>query len=186
MYHVHEAQDTSFVVIRANLPAGEACDLLADGEVSHLVVHRAGETARYYLLTTDEALPALRAADPGATVAAALQLDARQPDPVVKLHPDTAAGLGIGEGDRVYVETPRGRIEQTARLVDWIDPRVVDVDYAWWFPEAADKELLGWDVANLNILLDNKPPFCREMGSPAMRGVFCRVVKRESDGLSQS
>jgi len=63
--------------------------------------------------------------------------------------------------------------------VDWIDPRVVEVDYAWWFPEKGSSNLFGWDESNINVLLDNKPPFNREMGSPSMRGVFCKVYKEE-------
>jgi hypothetical protein len=53
----------------------------------------------------------------------------------------------------------------------------VDIDYGWWFPEQEASTLFGWDTSNLNVLLDNGPPFNREMGSPSMRGVFCRVEK---------
>ncbi|MBW1997848.1 MAG: molybdopterin-dependent oxidoreductase [Deltaproteobacteria bacterium] len=99
------------------------------------------------------------------------------PEPVVSIHPDTAARLGIQEGDMVYIETGRGRIEQKARLTPDIDPRVVEIDYGWYFPDRADRELMDWAQANINILTDNRPPFNREMGSTNLRGFCCKVYK---------
>ena len=107
-------------------------------------------------------------------------LRSKQPDPILKINTDTADQSGIKEGDWVYIETRRGKIKQKAHLVDWLDPRVVDVDYGWWFPEGSASNLYRWEASNINVLLDNKPPFNREMGSPSMRGVFCRVFKAES------
>ena len=102
-----------------------------------------------------------------------------KPEPLVILHPDTAAGLGIAEGDLVYIESRRGRIRQKATLDSGIDPRVVSVGYGWWFPEAGEDAMFGWDEANLNILTDDGPPFSPEMGSPKMRGFLCKVYKAE-------
>ena len=95
-----------------------------------------------------------------------------QPDPVVWLHPDTASKHGIAENDWVYIETKRGQIRQKARLTTDIDPRVVGVDYAWWFPEKNVEVLYGWDEANINVLTDDTPPYGREMGTPDLRGHF--------------
>lgn len=50
-------------------------------------------------------------------------LRGRRPEPLVTIHPDTARGLGISEGDWVYVESKRGRIKQKATLDPGIDPR---------------------------------------------------------------
>jgi anaerobic selenocysteine-containing dehydrogenase len=108
----------------------------------------------------------------------------RKPEPLVKIHPDTAAGLGIAEGDAVYIENRRGRIEQKATLDPDIDPRVVSVGYGWWFPERGQPGMFGWDEANLNILTDDSPPYSPEMGSPKMRGFLCRVRPVDKrDGL---
>ena len=100
-----------------------------------------------------------------------------QPDPLLKINAGTAGKSGIQEGDWVFIETRRGRIKQKAHLVDWLDPRVVDVDYGWWYPEASATNQYEWQKSNINVLLDNKPPFNREMGSPSMRGVCCKVYK---------
>jgi anaerobic selenocysteine-containing dehydrogenase len=95
------------------------------------------------------------------------------------MHPDTAAGLGISEGDPVFIENKRGRIKQKATLTTGIDPRVVGVGYGWWFPERGAAETFGWDEANLNILTDDRPPYSPEIGSPKMRGFLCKVYRAD-------
>ena len=99
------------------------------------------------------------------------------PEPIIMIHPETAHKLGIKEGDWVYIETKRGRIRQKATLIASIDPRVVGVDYGWWFPEKGVSELYGWAESNVNILTNDKPPFNREMGSSNLRGFLCKVYK---------
>jgi anaerobic selenocysteine-containing dehydrogenase len=104
-------------------------------------------------------------------------LRSTQPEPVVFIHPDTAGKHGIAEDDWVYIETKRGQIRQKARLTTDIDPRVVGVDYAWWFPERGYENLYGWAEANINILTDDSPPYAREMGTPNLRGILCKISK---------
>jgi len=101
----------------------------------------------------------------------------QHPEPIVYINPKTAAESGIGEGDWVWIATKRGRIQQKAALSDDIDPRVVGVDYAWWFPEKSPEELYGWRESNINILTDDSPPYGRELGTPNLRGILCRVYK---------
>jgi anaerobic selenocysteine-containing dehydrogenase len=99
------------------------------------------------------------------------------PEPTTCIHPQTAEQLGIADGDWVYVETGRGKIKQKAALSDDIDPRVVVVDYAWWFPEGDAADLYGWAQSNINILTDDEPPFNREIGASNLRGIMCKVYK---------
>ena len=106
-----------------------------------------------------------------------VSLRSRNPEPVVLIHPETARSLGIQEGDTVFIETPWGRIQQKAHLCDCLHPRVVGVDYAWWFPERGAKNGFGWQVANVNLLTDDTPPFNPELGSTNLRGGLCRVTK---------
>jgi anaerobic selenocysteine-containing dehydrogenase len=75
------------------------------------------------------------------------------------------------------VETKRGRIRQKALFSQEIDPRVVGVDYAWWFPEKGAEAQYGWRESNTNMLTDNKPPFGKELGSISLRGILCKVYK---------
>ena len=100
------------------------------------------------------------------------------PEPVVKINCETALKMGIEQGDIVYIETRRGRIEQKANLIEDIDPRVVEIDYAWYFPERNNRKLLDFAVSNINILTDNKPPWNREMGTPTLRGFSCKIYKK--------
>jgi len=65
------------------------------------------------------------------------QLQDAAPDVWVELNPDDAGALGIGEGDTVRVESPRGGVEGRARLCG-IRPGVVFVPfhYGYWDAEA--------------------------------------------------
>jgi anaerobic selenocysteine-containing dehydrogenase len=99
------------------------------------------------------------------------------PDPVVEINPETAKDLGIEDGDWVNIETKRGKIKQKALFSDGIDPRVVYVDYAFWYPEKGRETLYGWDEANINILTDSQPPYSPEVGSNNLRGILCKVYK---------
>jgi anaerobic selenocysteine-containing dehydrogenase len=101
----------------------------------------------------------------------------KKPEPIILIHPSTADKLGIADNDMVFIENKRGRIKQKAVLNDEIDPRVISLDYGWWFPEVGASSQYGWDVANINVLTDDSPPFSREIGSPSMRGFLCKVYK---------
>jgi len=103
-----------------------------------------------------------------------------RPDPIVKINVETAGKLGIREGDWVHISTKRGKIRQKASLVDSLDPRVVEVDYAWWFPEKEASHEYGWKESNINVLTDSKPPYNREMGSFNLRGISCKVHRDNS------
>ncbi|MEW6669582.1 MAG: molybdopterin-dependent oxidoreductase [Thermodesulfobacteriota bacterium] len=99
------------------------------------------------------------------------------PEPLISIHPEAAKELGIAERDWVYVETKRGRIKQKVTLATDVDPRVVYLDYGWWYPEKPAEELHGWAESNINILTDSNPPYNREMGSTNLRGILCKVYK---------
>jgi thiosulfate reductase/polysulfide reductase chain A len=105
------------------------------------------------------------------------------PDPLVEIHPETAARLGIGEGDWVWIETRRGRMQQRARLTTGIDPRVVHAEHGWWFPEEPGPEH-GVFRSNVNLLTDNGPPYDPCMGTYQLRALLCRV-ERAQNGVLQ-
>ena len=80
------------------------------------------------------------------------ELNAAAPDVWAELNPADANRLGIGDGDRVRVESPRGAIEAPARLTD-VRPGVVFVPfhYGYWDadarqPRAANElTITAWD-----------------------------------------
>lgn len=102
----------------------------------------------------------------------------RQPNPLIQIHPDKARELGIQDGDWVWIETPRGRIQQVARLYEGLDPRVVVVQASWWYPEDPTPEHGMWK-SNANVLTNNEPPFDSAIGATSLRSLLCKVYKVE-------
>jgi thiosulfate reductase/polysulfide reductase chain A len=101
------------------------------------------------------------------------------PDPVVEIHPDTAASLGITEGDWVWLESPLGRIQQKAKLDSNLDPRVVHAEHSWWFPEDGGEEpsLHGVWKSNINVLIDDKLDHCDDIVGSWPHMGLCKVYK---------
>jgi thiosulfate reductase/polysulfide reductase chain A len=104
----------------------------------------------------------------------------QHPDPLMDIHPETAKGLGIADGDWAYIETLRGVIRQKARVTDTIHPGVVNVQHCWWFPEQPAREpwLGGMWESNCNVLTMDDPDTCDPLtGGWTMRALLCRVYK---------
>jgi len=98
----------------------------------------------------------------------------KEPEPVTRIHPDTAAELGIDEGTDVEIETAHGKIVQKARLTRKIHPKVVYASYGWWFPEDEGVETSGWKKANFNMLT-TVDTLGKEFGTPNLKGIPCRI-----------
>jgi anaerobic selenocysteine-containing dehydrogenase len=98
------------------------------------------------------------------------------PDPGVQIHTKAAAALGIGDGDWVLVESPRGAIRARARLTMDIHPSVVSVDHGWWFPERAAEGFAVFE-SNANVLTNDGPPYDPAFGSYQLRGLLCSIRK---------
>ena len=103
----------------------------------------------------------------------------KHPEPKMEIHPAAARILGLAEGDWARIITPTGQIEQTVHLSEGQDPRVVFLDYGWWFPEEDMVSLFDWDRSNLNILTAGEP-FEPAMGTPNLRAFPCRIEKGPS------
>jgi len=89
----------------------------------------------------------------------------RHPEPLVQIHPDTAKGLDIADGDIVKVETSRGSVEMKALFTPGILPQVVSIPHGW-----------GGE-ANANLLTNDeaRDPIS---GFPAFKSMLCRVRKK--------
>jgi thiosulfate reductase/polysulfide reductase chain A len=104
------------------------------------------------------------------------------PDPIVRIHPDTAAREGISEGDWAWIETKRGRVRQRVKFFDKMDPGIVDAEHGWWFPElpAAAPSLHGAFESNINVCMSDDPDQCNpELGSYPLRTALCRISMAE-------
>ncbi|MFC1821736.1 molybdopterin-dependent oxidoreductase [Thermodesulfobacteriota bacterium] len=106
------------------------------------------------------------------------QLREIHPDPIVEIHPDTAAKHRIIDGDWVWIENRLGRCKQRAKLVTTIDPRVVHAQHGWWYPEkeAAEPYLFGtWDH-NINQLLGTGLQAPSGFCAP-LKSLICKIYK---------
>jgi anaerobic selenocysteine-containing dehydrogenase len=100
------------------------------------------------------------------------------PEPLAEIHPDTAAEYGIEDGEWMWIESRRGKIQQKAKVTDKIDPRVIHCEHGWWFPERKTIDKGIWE-SNANVLTNNRGPFDPQMGTYQLRGLLCRVGRVE-------
>lgn len=92
----------------------------------------------------------------------------RLPDPLVELHPDTAAARKIADGDWVQVLTPSAAIRLKAKFDRHLAQDVVCAQY-------------GWEVANINALM-NASLSDAISGSVTHRGLRCEVRRSPDQG----
>jgi anaerobic selenocysteine-containing dehydrogenase len=106
------------------------------------------------------------------------------PDPLVEIHPETAAAYGIKDGDWVWIENKRGRCRQKAKLTEGILPKVVCAEHGWWFPEkeAAEPSLFGVFDSNINNLTTQCINGPTGFGAP-YKNQICKIYK--DDGTTK-
>lgn len=106
------------------------------------------------------------------------------PEPELEINRQTAADLGIADGDWVWIEGVRGRCRQRAKLTNCISPRVVHAEFGWWYPEttAPAEALHGAWVSNINMLTDQQPND-KGCGSTPVRALLCKVYKCSEEDL---
>ena len=105
---------------------------------------------------------------------------ARQP--IAEIHPDTASKPDIKDGDWMWIENSRRKIRQVAKVTKGIDPRVINTEFGWWFPEDPAPEYGIWK-SNANVLTSNKPPYDPAMGTYQLRALLCKVSKVDEEEL---
>jgi len=104
-----------------------------------------------------------------------------RPDPIVEIHPETAKKHGIEDGQWVYIESPRGRVKERAKLNSGIHPMVIVAEHGWWFPEIKDPGH-GWEISNINILTDNSHESMDPvMGATSLRVLLCNISRCDEE-----
>ena len=97
-----------------------------------------------------------------------------QPRPQVLINPLDAKARGISNQDRVWVESPRGRVGVWARVTDDVMTGQVEVNVGGGGPIQAEE----WRNANANNVtdFDNRDPIS---GFPVYKALLCDVKKRD-------
>jgi anaerobic selenocysteine-containing dehydrogenase len=106
-----------------------------------------------------------------------------EPDPLVEVHPDTAASLHIDDGEWVWVENWLGKCKLKAKVTPVVPRWMVMTTHGWWFPEKTGEEpsLFGVWESNVNQLI---PMGCQGkdgLGAP-MKHMLCRLGKVNGRG----
>ena len=85
------------------------------------------------------------------------------PEPYLEIHPETARESGVKNGDKVIVESPRGKVAIKAQLTEGIMPGIVHIPH-------------GWAEFDCNLLTDHekRDPVS---GFPGLKSALCRVRK---------
>lgn len=97
----------------------------------------------------------------------------------MELHPETARKHGIQEMDWVWIESPRGRVRQRAKLNEGIHPSVVVAEHGWWYPEIKEEDH-GWEISNINLLTDDSyESLDPVMGATNLRVLLCNISRCE-------
>jgi anaerobic selenocysteine-containing dehydrogenase len=101
-------------------------------------------------------------------------------EPVLEIHPGTAAEIGVGDGEWVSLETVEGKIRLKAKCNDALHPRVICAPYGWW-QACSELDLPAYDPlsptgANVNLIISNDyiDPIS---ASVPHRSRMCRVTK---------
>jgi anaerobic selenocysteine-containing dehydrogenase len=97
-----------------------------------------------------------------------------QPKPQVLIHPVDAEARGISDGNRVWVESPRGKVGVWAKVTDDVMTGQVELNVGGGSPIQAEE----WRDANANFVTDfeNRDPIS---GFPVYKALLCNVKKRE-------
>lgn len=104
-----------------------------------------------------------------------------KPYPIFEIHPETAAELGIKDGDWCWLENDKDRCIQRAKVTPIVHRKMVLADHGWWMPEEEpgdSEDTFSWRKHNPNVMLDlNK---VGETGYGAdIRCTICKVYKAQ-------
>jgi anaerobic selenocysteine-containing dehydrogenase len=105
--------------------------------------------------------------------------------PTCQMHPETAEKYGIVDGDWVWIESPRGRIRQKARVFPGILKGVLMATANCFYPEESPESYHGLFISNPNVLTNNNhldPMY----GSPDLTCLLCKVYPCTEEDLKEN
>ena len=112
----------------------------------------------------------------GSTMRQARKMQARHPEPLVHIHPETAAAYDIADGDWVEIARPEGAIRQRASVTDAIRPGTINLAGYWWDPNRGPgRDLSGAWEANANAITPYDTKLSSFAGDQPLRGLRCSI-----------
>jgi len=108
-------------------------------------------------------------------------LSDRHAEPPVTMNREDATDLGISDGDRVWVETPRGQALFLAQLTDDMMRGSIDAAMGGGGPLGSK----AWQQCNVNQLTD-PGRYDPVSGFPIYKTLLCRVRKAQCDGVADA
>ena len=117
----------------------------------------------------------------GSTMRQSRKMRARHPEPLVEIHPETAAEQGIADGDWVEIARPEGAIRQRASVTDSIRPGTINLAGYWWDPNRGPgRDLSGVWEANANAITPHDASLSSFVGDQPLRGLRCSIRRVNS------
>lgn len=100
------------------------------------------------------------------------------PDPVVEIHPKTAAEYNISNGEWIWIENWQGRAKLKAKVTAVVPTWMIMATHGWWFPEkqASEPTLFGMWECNINQLIPMGHQGKDGVGAP-IKHSMCRIYK---------
>ena len=105
------------------------------------------------------------------------------PDPLVEIHPETAANYGIADGDWVWLENHVGKCRMRAKFA-YVHPRVVVAQHSWWMPEKVREKDYGAYESNVNMLMPGGLSSKSGFGGAQVKSVLCRIRKADDQAAA--
>lgn len=102
------------------------------------------------------------------------------PDPLMLIHPETAAEYGLKDGDWAWMENDWGKAKEKVKVTPIMKPGVISAAHGWWFPEEDGEEpnLFGVWKSNVNTLVPH-----HEIGKIGFGAYYkcvpCKMYKAE-------
>lgn len=109
-----------------------------------------------------------------------------QPEPLLEIHPETAAKFQLVHRERAWVETRHGRLNMRVKCSERTHPGVVSIPHGWWLPEDPRSDRGLFEVCS-NVLTGNDPAHCDViLGSSPLKALLCRVYPATTSGPKAS
>lgn len=104
------------------------------------------------------------------------------PNPIIEIHPEDAAEIGVAEGQWVEIKNDFGRAKFKAVVSPVVKKGTVQTDHGWWFPEMpADDEARDEIVPVGEILEDGPLEF--DVNGTHIRNGYVKTDHADEKGL---